>query len=173
MSELFTRALRRRSPNQPKPTSPEARSAVEAGSGTAAAETFVKLRAVPVGSSQKALGDAAPGTAAPLPYGRRSFGRCRPSRRNRPVANRSGAALPVVIVDPPPSSTPATSLPHAAPPSNPHRRPPPHRPPISGPRFQARRGGVTRNASAWSTKAQNDAPRVLDHNRQRPSNRAA
>jgi hypothetical protein len=31
---------------------------------------------------------------------------------------------------------------------------------ISGPRFQARRGGVMRNASAWSTKAQNDASSV-------------
>ena len=31
---------------------------------------------------------------------------------------------------------------------------------ISGPRLQARRAGVTRNASARSTKAQNDAPRV-------------
>jgi hypothetical protein len=50
----------------------------------------------------------------PLPYGRRSFPRCRPSRRNRPVANRNGIALPVVIVDPPPSSSPATLLRHAA-----------------------------------------------------------
>ena len=31
---------------------------------------------------------------------------------------------------------------------------------ISGPCFQARRGGVTRNASAWFTKAQNDASSV-------------
>jgi hypothetical protein len=31
---------------------------------------------------------------------------------------------------------------------------------ISGPRFQARRGGVTRNASPWSTKAQKDASNV-------------